>query len=79
MSTGPDGVQALLNKFCSVFDADLTGCAVFPVHLELREEATCKFPKARIVQFFLRLAVETKLDQARDQASPPSILNGRCA
>lgn len=60
-STGPAAFQPLLEKFCSVFDAELTGCTVLPVHLELLEGAMPKF-LPRPVPFALHPAIESELD-----------------
>lgn len=48
-STGPVALRPLLDKYPSVFSANLTGCTDLPAHLELLEGATTKFLKDRPV------------------------------
>lgn len=61
-STGPAALQPLLDKFRSVFNADLTSYTGLPVHLELLEGVTTKFVKTRPVPHTLHPAIETKFD-----------------
>lgn len=78
-STGPAAFQPSLDKFHSVFDANLTGCAGLTVQLELLEGVMPKFLSARSVPFTLVQLSTLSFTHLKSKAlwSRPSILSGR--
>lgn len=59
---GPAPLESLLDKFCSVFNADLAACTGLPVHLDLLEGVMPNFLKACLVPYALCPAVEAERD-----------------
>lgn len=60
-------VEQLQDKYKAVFSEEIPGNNGPPVTLELREDATPKFLKARSVPFALRTSVENELDRLQEQ------------
>ncbi|XP_037521015.1 uncharacterized protein LOC119397663 [Rhipicephalus sanguineus] len=60
-------VEELQQKYKAVFSEEIPGNNGPPVTLELREDATPKFLKARSVPFALQTSVENELDRLQKQ------------